>query len=122
MIQIQADLSELELAGCREVLILNEQGATFFTSYLDTDGLRLFKEKIGAWEMVKAKEASMSDIEKTVEFTLKNKDQGFLFRGREKTKNRFSWSGLSYSLTPGLSQFDYSIKLRVTEQNQHSLT
>ena len=117
IIQIQVNLSELELDECQEILILNEQGASFFNRYLDTDGLSLLNEKIGAWEKVKAKEASLSDIEKTLEFTLRNRDQGFLFRGRENTKNRFSWAGLSYSLEPKPSLFDYSIRLRVTGQN-----
>ena len=121
IIQIQVNLSELELEGCQEILILNEQGASFFRKYLDTDGWSLLNEKIGAWEKVKAKEASLSDVERTLEFTLKNKDQGFLFRGREKTKDRFSWAGLSYSLEPRLSLFDYTIKVRVTDQKQHSL-
>jgi hypothetical protein len=111
IIRVQVDLSELELAGCQEILIVNEQGSTFFRKYFDSDGLNLFDERIGAWEMVNAKEASLSDVKETLKFTLGNKDSGALFRGWEKTKGRFSWAGLSYSLHPRLSTFDYVIKL-----------
>ena len=111
IIEIQVDLSDLEIDGCQEILILNEQGSTFFRKYFDTSGLRLFDEKIGAWEMVRAEEASLSDEKETLTFTLRNRDASALFRGWEKTRGRFSWAGLGYSLRPTLFTFDYVIKL-----------
>lgn len=114
-IQVQVNLSKIELEGCQEIIILNEQGADFFRKYSDADGLTLLNQKIGAWEMVKAKEASLSDVKRTLEFVLENKDEATLFRGREETKRRFSWSGLSYSLKSHVLVFDYCIRLRLSE-------
>jgi len=98
-IKINVDLSDLELHGCREILLLNEQGSNYFRKYTDTDGLKLFDEKIGAWEIVRAKEATLSDDKDALEFTL------------ERITGRFSWAGLSYSLHPKRGAFDYVIKL-----------
>jgi hypothetical protein len=110
-IKIRTDLSRLELNGCEEILILNEQGATFFNKYSDSDGTTLFNEQIGAWQPVTANEASLSDAGENLTFTL-TKNSGTLFRGFEKVRRRFSWAGLSYSLPPQSSTFDYVIGLR----------
>jgi hypothetical protein len=110
-IKIQVDLTDLEKAGCQEILVLNEQGATFFRKYTDTEGLKLFGETIGAWEKVTAHEASLSDAQETLKFTLIKQKTSSLFRGWEKTKGRFAWTGLSYSLTPNHSEFNYIIKI-----------
>ena len=112
-ISIKIDLSDLEFAGCKEIVILNEQGSTFFREYLDSDGLRLFDEKIGPWEAVMAEEASLSDMRETLAFTLDRRNSSVLFRGWEKTRGRFSWAGLGYSLRSRILAFDYVIKLKV---------
>jgi hypothetical protein len=111
-IWINVDLSNLELAGCKEIVILNEQGSTFFRQYFDSDGLRLFDGKIGAWEAVRAKEASLSDMRGTLRFTLERRNSSTLFRGWEKTRGRFSWAGLGYSLHSRPLAFAYVIKLK----------
>jgi hypothetical protein len=116
-IKINVDLSDLELSGCQEILLLNEQGSNFFRKYRDSDGLKLFDEKIGAWENVRAKEATLSDDKDTLEFTLENSSEAALFRGLERIKGRFSWAGLSYSLHPKRGAFDYVIKLKTQKQN-----
>jgi hypothetical protein len=77
---INVDLSCLELDGCEEILVLNEQGSTFFSRYSDTNEARLSDEKIGAWEMVNASEASLSDPKETLTFTLA-RGSSTLFRG-----------------------------------------
>lgn len=110
-IEVKVDLSDLDCDGCREILILNEQGSTFFMNYSDADGSRLLGEKMGAWSLINAKEASLSHVKGTLTFTLFNKRDSTLFRGWEQTKGRFAWTGLNYSLTPQLSVFDYVIKL-----------
>jgi len=116
-IGIKVDFAELELENCREILILNEQGATCFRKYTDTDETKLFDGNIGAWELVGAKKASLSNEKETMAFTLRNVDLAKLFRGWESTKGRFSWSGLSYSLLPKLGTFDYVIEMGVQGQN-----
>jgi hypothetical protein len=116
-IRIEVDLSDLKLDGCREILILNEQGSTCFRKYSDTDGTELFDENIGAWKAVRAKEASLSDARDTLAFSLQNIDEAALFRGWENIKGRFSWSGLSYSLQPRLRAFNYVIEIGEQAQN-----
>ncbi len=116
-IKINVDLSDLELSGCQEILLLNEQGSNFFRKYRDSDGLKLFDEKIGAWENVRAKEATLSDDKDALRFTLESSNMAELFRGLERIKGRFSWAGLSYSLHPKRGAFDYVIKLKTQKQN-----
>jgi hypothetical protein len=111
-VEVVLDFSGLETDGCREILILNEQGSAFFTDYSDSSGLCLRRRGIGAWEMVGAEEASLSDARGVVAFTLRNLEDAALFRGWEETRGRFSWTGFSYSLRPQVSAFGYSIKLR----------
>jgi hypothetical protein len=111
IIRIHVDLADLDRAECREILILNEQGSTFFRKYSDTTGLRLLDEKIGAWEIVRAEEASLSNIRETLKFTLLKQEGNLLFRGWEKTSGRFAWTGLGYSLKRNASSFEYIIRL-----------
>ncbi|HJX23224.1 MAG TPA: hypothetical protein VJ574_02295 [Candidatus Bathyarchaeia archaeon] len=111
-VEVALDFSELKTEGCQEILILNEQGSTFFTNYLDSSGLCLRRREIGAWERVRAVEASLSDAGGALCFTLKNLKDAALFRGWEGTRGRFSWAGFGYSLPPEVSTFSYSIKLR----------
>jgi hypothetical protein len=112
-IQVAGELSLIELDRCKEILILNEQGATFFRRYSDSAGLVLFDHKIGAWSRIMADEASFSDLKQNLTFTARNKPSASFFRGWEKTKDRFSWSGLTYSLLPGIATFQYSLGLNV---------
>jgi hypothetical protein len=110
-IRVQADLSELRGLGCREVLIMNEAGPTFFTRYSDRSGLELVEDDIGAWNRVEASEASLSDLGGTVFFSLRNVEGAYLYRGWERIKGGLSWAGLSYSVKPFRPSFEYSIEL-----------
>jgi hypothetical protein len=112
LIQVEADMSALDWTGCKEILILNEQGSGFFRKYFDSDGFALFDKQIGAWEQVKAEEASMSDVRGNLAFTLKNKNRAQLYRGSERVKGRFSWAGLNYSLSKDVRFFSYEIVVR----------
>lgn len=110
-IRVAVELSLLELERCKEILILNEQGASFFRRYADSAGLVLFNQKIGGWTKIVADKASFSDLGQILTFKLENKSSTALFRGWEKTSGRFSWAGLGYSLPPRNSTFCYSIQL-----------
>ena len=112
MVKVNVDLMGLNRARCKQILFLNEQGATFFRKYVDSDGLALSDQNIGAWVIVKAEEASLSDFAGSLTFTLRKARNAQLFRGWESTRGRFSWAGLSYSLRPEMVAFDYVIKLR----------
>ena len=67
-IEVDILLSKLNKKGCRDIFILNEQGASFFRKYSDTDGLTLFDGRIGAWESTKAKEVSLFNIKEQLVF------------------------------------------------------
>lgn len=110
-INIKADFSKLTLNKCAEVLVLNEQGSTFFQRYVDSSGLNLLGNKIGAWETVTADQASLKSAKGKISFSLQNNQNATLFRGWERTRKRFSWAGLSYSMRPVNGIFDYTIKL-----------
>jgi hypothetical protein len=110
-IEIHADFSKITLDRCSEMLVLNEQGAGFFSKYVDSSGLSLLGQRIGAWEMVSAKQARLQDVAGKVSFQLGNCVGTKLFRGLEHTKRRFSWAGLSYSMRPHNGTFDYSVTL-----------
>jgi len=112
LIQVEADMSALDWTGRKEILILNEQGSSFFRKYSDSDGLALFDKQIGAWEQVEAEEASISDVRGDLAFTLKNKNKAKLYRGSERVKGRFSWAGLNYSLSKDVRFFSYEIAVR----------
>jgi hypothetical protein len=112
-VQVTTELSMLELDRCEEILILNEQGSSFFRRYADSSGLLLFDRRIGAWARIVADEASFSDLKQELTFTVRNRSSAALFRGWEKTRGRFSWAGLAYSLSSRNSTFCYSLKFRL---------
>jgi hypothetical protein len=110
-INIQADFSRIALSKCEEVLVLNEQGSSTFQKYADTSGLTLFGNKIGGWGIVTADQASLQSANGHLSFSLQNHKGSTLFRGWERTRKRFSWAGLSYSMRPNNGTFNYSIDL-----------
>ena len=110
-IQVEVLLSAIDKDRCKEILILNEQGASFFRRYSDTDGVTLVDGQIGAMETVKAKKASLTNTKGTISFSLRNMEGTMFFRGREKTRGRFSWTGLGYMVKPSLTNFKYTIEL-----------
>jgi hypothetical protein len=112
-INVHADFSKVALKKCLEILVLNEQGSSFFQKYVDSNGLSLFGNKIGAWQTVTASKASLQSACGQVSFCIQNAEGAAIFRGWERTRKRFSWAGLSYSLRPNNGVFAYSIGLRL---------
>jgi hypothetical protein len=118
-IDVKIDFSELNLLDCHEVLVQNEQGSTIFDCYTDSNGLKLSGSRIGGWDIVHAKEATLRNSSGQVSFSLQNIRGAAMFRGWEKTRNRFSWTGLNYSLPPNHETFSYKIKLSSTGKNEN---
>jgi hypothetical protein len=112
-IRIHADFSKIQRKRCKELLLLNEQGASVFQKYTDSKGQVLFGNKIGAWSKVTADEASLQSTGGRIRFSLQNGGNATLFRGYERTRKRFSWAGLSYSLPLDVCEFSYAVKLKV---------
>jgi hypothetical protein len=109
LVKVTVNFIDLTLKGCEELLVMNEQGSTVFDTYIDSNGLVLVGAKIGGWHPVTAKHASIKNSDGLIAFQIDNTHIATLFRGWEKTKNRFSWSGLSYSLSPFCRTFSYTI-------------
>jgi hypothetical protein len=108
-IDINVDFSNLALNGCEELLVLNEQGSTIFDTCLDSSGLKLAAGRIGGWGTVTAKQALLRSSKRQVSFGVCRVSGATPIRGWERTKNRFFWAGLSYSLPPNREIFNYSI-------------
>ena len=115
-IEIEVLFSELK-KGYSEIAILNEQGASTFRRYSDSNGLTLLDSQIGAWEMVEARVASFSKINGAISFSLFSNVNSKLLRGREKIKGRYSWVGFCYSLGQHIPKFKYSINLETTKSS-----
>jgi hypothetical protein len=121
-VQVNVDLSDLNKAGCQEILILNEQGAGTFRRHMDSSGSVLFDRQVGGWTRVQAKGAAFSDILGNVSFSLKNMEGATLYRGREQVKGRFSWAGMTYALNPRTSTFSYTLRVeRKSPTREHKL-
>jgi hypothetical protein len=110
-ISIDADFSQIIQDGCKEVLLLNEQGSSFFQKYADSSGEVLIGNKIGAWDRVEAEGASLQSGQGHLKFSLQKVEGAQLFRGYERTRKRFSWAGLSYAVPPRRRMFEYSVAL-----------
>jgi hypothetical protein len=111
-VKVNVDLSGVEKASCREILILNEQGAEVFRRYSDSEGVVLYDRQIGGWAKVTAKNAAFSDTGRCVSFSVENEEAASLYRGWERVKDRFSWAGVTFGLSPVTSSFNYKINIR----------
>ena len=109
-VQVKVDLSDLRWDKLRKIYLLNEQGSLIFRRYSDSGDTILFDKQIGAWEVVKSKWASISDMKGNVGFKLWNVKGGILRRGREYGGN-VDWIGLDYELTPTKPNFEYEIEV-----------
>ncbi len=110
-ILVKLNLSLIDQTNLRKIFILNEQGAHFFRTYSDSDGLKLFDDQIGAWQDVLAQSAKIADAENKIGFSLNNVEGSILRRGRERLKESLDWVGLDYELAPNHPQFEYEIEL-----------
>jgi hypothetical protein len=110
-ITIHADFTRIKQNGCQEVLLLNEQGSSYFQKYADSRGEILVGNKIGPWDKIDAEEASLQSSQGYLKFSLQKFDGAQLFRGYERTRKRFSWVGLSYTVPPCRRVFEYSVAL-----------
>lgn len=102
---------DLEKRGCTEIIIANEQGASYFNLYRDSANANLEKAAIGSWGEVTADNASLIDRSNGVLFALSRVTGARLFRGWEMTSGRLAWAGLNYVLPPGMPHFEYEIRI-----------
>ena len=112
---VRADLSRLP-ASVTEIVLMNELGADSFDRFVDADGRDERGSAIGAWDQVRARNASFASTDHGVSFSLeRDPDPGApdarLYRGREVAKGRLAWAGFGYSLRPGPPTFTYVVHL-----------
>jgi hypothetical protein len=112
--RIDVELRFPRIGGCTELIVLNEQGANWFNTYKDSNGLVLKGEKIGSWNKIEANYASFVDPVDGLVFTLKRVEGARMFRGRELATDSLAWSGLAYVLPSWTEKFAYSIELGKT--------
>jgi hypothetical protein len=110
-IKVSADFSGVDLTQCREILVLNEQGGSFFRRIRSGDLVSQDKE-IGAWVKSVSGFAEFSDFGGRVSFSVERKGSGILYVGWEQVKGRFSWAGINFGLSPKTLMFNYTIRLK----------
>ena len=110
-ISISADFKNLERDELEKMFMLNEQGSRFFRKYSDSQGTKLEDSKIGAWDGIRAKWASLKLPDNEVGFRLWKKKNSILRRGREYLKDSLDWVGLDYELNPETLVFEYPIEI-----------
>ena len=106
---VNVDLTGLQTSGCKEILLLNEQGARSFRRYSDSNGTDQDVSQMGAWEEVRSKSATLEGAK--VKFTVDQQDGARLLRGREEIPGKLSWIGFAYSLHPSIKKFHYVIQI-----------
>jgi hypothetical protein len=109
-IKVSADFSRVDMTQCREILVLNEQGASFFRK-IRSDNLVSKDKEIGAWAKSVSGFSELSDLGGRITFSVEKKDGCSLYFGWEQVKGRLSWAGINYALTPKTLTFSYRIWL-----------
>lgn len=111
IIHIKADFSSLEKKSLQRIFVLNEQGASYFRKYSDSNDTVLFDKKIGAWNSVEAEWACISNEKSEFGFRLWKVEDAALHVGRELLEGTFNWVGLDYEVNPEKTSFEYDIEI-----------
>jgi hypothetical protein len=110
-ILVKVDFELSKRKGLHRIFVLNEQGSGFFRKYVDSGGMELVDEEIGAWDRIEAEWARLTDIRDSFGFRLQRVDDSVLRRGREFLKDSLEWVGLDYELSSGNAAFGYEIEI-----------
>ena len=110
-VTVQVDLSQIEAKHRKRVFILNEQSASFFRRYRDSQGTVLVDGQIGAWDNVNAEWACFTDAQGQVGFRLWQAKDAVFRRGRETMRDCLDFAGLDYEVNPDSESFEYRIEL-----------
>jgi hypothetical protein len=110
-IRMKADFTLLKGKNVQKFFMFNEQGTKFFRKYVDSRGICAFGKQIGAWDIVEAEWASITNLEGNVGFRLKNAKNSVLRRGQEFLKDCLDWVGLDYEISPEDLIYEYDIEI-----------
>jgi hypothetical protein len=109
-VAVAVQLDDVPWQGVSEVVVMNEQGA-HFDSYADSDGSRLSGARIGTWNEVRARGATLRSASHGVAFSVEQAAGARLYRGRELVGDRLAWAGFGYALRPAPSSFAYGVSI-----------
>lgn len=115
-LSVKADMTKLNKKSLKRVILLNEQGSTFFRRFSDSSQSILVDDAIESWDLVKADWAYLSTIDNSLSFGLKRLPNCKLFRGRENIKGYLAWAGMEYELNPQTDFISYEVLIRVKEE------
>ena len=108
---VSIDLSGVKDDRITEIVVMNEQGAGYFSNYRDSSGKEIQENEIGCWDEVKAPEATFFDPKRKISFSLKQILSARLFHGLEMDDSRLAWSGFGYTFSPRRIEFKYTLKI-----------
>lgn len=107
---INADFRGLNRNCLKKIVILNEQGSTFFQK-CSFNGSILVEEQIGAWRLLTADHVCFSNLVGSLNFSLRNLQNCRTFIGREHLNDFLSWVGIEYEAPQDLDSLEYEIKI-----------
>jgi hypothetical protein len=107
---INADFRGLNRNCLKKIVLLNEQGSTFFRKF-SSNGSILVDEQIGGWRLLTANQACFSNLEGSLGFCFRNLSNCRSFIGREYLNEFLSWVGLEYETSPDQDFLEYEIKI-----------
>ena len=110
-IKVKADLTLLNKRNIQKFFLFNEQGTKFFRKYTDSRGTCAVDKQIGAWDMVQAEWASITNLQGSVGFRLRKAQNSVLLRGQEFLGNCLDWVGLDYEINPENLIYEYDIEI-----------
>jgi hypothetical protein len=120
-LDVEANLTKLDKIGLKRLVILNEQGSTFFRRLMDSDGASQTDDQIGAWDMVRASQACFSDYDNSLCFCLRQLPRSRLFTGREYLKGLLTWAGMEYEVEPEVDRFNYRIQIQSKKEERQPI-
>ncbi len=98
--------------GCTEMAVMNEQGASSFERFRNSEGLDLLGKEIGPWERTSAEWSEFVDSKHGLSFKLWKTEGAEPFYGREARPGRLAWAGLAHVVPmPSGREFEYKIVL-----------
>jgi len=114
-IRINAHFGLLNNEKVRKIVMLNEQGSKIFKRYTDSEGEELVDRDLGAWSIVNAQWACMTDQDGKLGFRLNRIDNALLRVGREFLEGTLDWAGLDYEVNSKALEFEYNVEMLGSE-------
>jgi hypothetical protein len=110
-VKVKADFTLLKRKNIQKLFMFNEQGTRFFRKYTDSTGICAVDREIGAWDVVEAEWASITNLQGDIGFRLKNAKNSVLRRGQEFLEDCLDWVGFDYEINPKCSIYEYNIEI-----------